>query len=175
MQKSSEKHEQGYILLLAILMTSIFLSISLGIYSISIKEIILASFLRDSQKALAAADRGSECALYWDNIYRTTAINKTIFANNSVFTQSPIAATTASCSGIAIMTDTTAAWTVTTTANSGDTRFTLPFSNGSCANVRVYKTTVPTNRVTITSDGLSDCNAANLRRTQRTIEVNFGF
>ena len=49
--------QKGYILLMAILISSIILAISFGIYALTIKEIILASFLKDSAKALGAADR----------------------------------------------------------------------------------------------------------------------
>jgi len=65
-----QKEEKGYILLLAILVTSIILAISFGIYAIGIKEVILSSYLRDSQQAFAAADRALECALMWDVPYK---------------------------------------------------------------------------------------------------------
>ena len=54
----AQKKKGGYILLLTLLIISILLAISLGIFAISLKETTLSSFLRDSEKALAAADRG---------------------------------------------------------------------------------------------------------------------
>ncbi|MEK7118542.1 MAG: hypothetical protein AAB869_02920, partial [Patescibacteria group bacterium] len=80
------KTKTGYILLLTLLVISILLAIGFGIYAISIKEVVLSSFLRDSEKALAAADRGAECALYWDRSFPQNGMPYTIFATGTSYT-----------------------------------------------------------------------------------------
>jgi len=60
------KAKRGFTLLIAVLATSIILSISLGIFDVITKEIKLASLGRESQIAFYAADAGLECAFYWE-------------------------------------------------------------------------------------------------------------
>ena len=64
-QKNNTKAKRGFTLLIAVLATSIILSISLGIFDIITKEMKLASLGRESQIAFYAADAGEECAFYW--------------------------------------------------------------------------------------------------------------
>ena len=56
----------GFTLLVAVLISGVLLSVALAIFNITIKEILLSSSGRDSQFAFYAADSGAECALYWD-------------------------------------------------------------------------------------------------------------
>lgn len=55
----------GFALLFAVLAITVLLSISIAILNISLREVILSSFGRESQVAFYAADAGAECALYW--------------------------------------------------------------------------------------------------------------
>ncbi len=57
---------KGATLLIAILMASVMLSVGLGVYQRTYKELYFASFWKQAQIAFAAADSGLECALYWD-------------------------------------------------------------------------------------------------------------
>lgn len=50
----------------AVLVSGILLSLGIGIFAITFKEIVLSRYGRESQVALAAADSGIECALYAD-------------------------------------------------------------------------------------------------------------
>ncbi|OGG72597.1 hypothetical protein A3A38_02905 [Candidatus Kaiserbacteria bacterium RIFCSPLOWO2_01_FULL_53_17] len=56
----------GYALTLAIVVSSVVLSIGLSLLNIVQKELILSATGRDSQFAFYAADAGLECVLYWD-------------------------------------------------------------------------------------------------------------
>lgn len=58
--------QKGATLLIAILMASVMLSVGLGVYQRTYKELYFASFWKQAQIAFAAADSGLECALYWD-------------------------------------------------------------------------------------------------------------
>lgn len=79
-KKGDRKEERGVALLIAILIGSIALSVGLGVYNRTYKELIFASFWKQAQTAFAAADSGLECAIYWDT---HPATNFTCFGNPS--------------------------------------------------------------------------------------------
>src|SRR5574344_801216 len=72
--KKQKQKQNGYVLLLAVLISSIILAMSMGIFAISLKEIALATFARDSVRAFAAASRGLDCAMFADRINRHNAV-----------------------------------------------------------------------------------------------------
>lgn len=57
---------KGFTLFLSVLVTSIVLSVGLGIFNIMTKELKLSRMGRESQVAFYAADTGIECFFYWD-------------------------------------------------------------------------------------------------------------
>lgn len=68
---------RGFVLAYAVLVAGILLSVGIGIFSITLKEIILSRYGRESQIALAVADTGIECALFADfqlnNVFATSS------------------------------------------------------------------------------------------------------
>ena len=56
----------GFTLLLSLLVVSVILSVSLGIFNIMTKELKLSGIGRESQIAFYAADVGIECFFYWE-------------------------------------------------------------------------------------------------------------
>src|SRR3989338_2065959 len=56
----------GFTLLLSLLVISVVLSVSLGIFNIMTKELKLSGIGRESQIAFYAADVGIECFFYWE-------------------------------------------------------------------------------------------------------------
>ena len=60
------KKSKGFALLFAVLASSLLLSIGLSIFTLTVKELNLSSYSRESQFSFYAADSGAECALYWD-------------------------------------------------------------------------------------------------------------
>src|SRR3989338_4712994 len=161
------RHQKGYILLLTVLVVSILLAISFGIYALTLKGIILASFLRDSQKAFSAADRAVECALYWDRSYPQNVMSHTVFATGTIGTQYdyPGAVGSAQCDGVVL----NSAWTVVTQSGSATTTYPLTYTDGTCADVEVGKT--GNEGTTVTGNGYNNCTVGDPRRTQRTIQV----
>ena len=177
--KKNKKRAEGYILLMAILIASIILSISLGIYALTIKEVILASFLKDSSMALGAADRAMECTLYWDRSAPQNSFSYTIFT-----TSTPAYVYQPDGPDFAAICDTTnirdaglTGWSaVNNTADTGLTSFSLNYADNTCADVSVFKESNGT--TTIVANGYNICGAGNLnnpRRTQRTIQVQGNF
>lgn len=57
--------EKGAVLLIAILVSSVALAVGFGVYNRTYKELLFASFWKQTQVAFAAADAGLECAIYW--------------------------------------------------------------------------------------------------------------
>jgi hypothetical protein len=62
----SQKNNRGAVLLIAVLMTSVVLSVGMGIYERTYKSLVFSSYWEQTQIAFAAADAGFECALYLD-------------------------------------------------------------------------------------------------------------
>lgn len=162
----------GYILILTLLVISILLAVGFGISAISIKEVVLSSFLRDSERALAAASSGVECALYWDRSAPQNGMQYTIFATGTGFTTVP-GLSRAVCdegyTGVPPQQLLLAGWDVDTTTGTGTTAFSLDFADGTCVDVTVVK--VGNESTTVIGDGYNTCTVALPRRTQREIAV----
>jgi len=63
-----QKNNQGFVILFAVLISSLILLISVGIFNTVQKEVILSSSAQESQAAFYAADSALECALYADQV-----------------------------------------------------------------------------------------------------------
>ena len=148
------------------LVISIILAISFGIYSLSIKQVILASFLKNSQQAFVAADRAIECALYWDVSYPQNGLPYTAFATSSDWV-APAAFNTFACDGQVVPLLASFNNTTLRTPTEGQTTYSITFSDSTCADVIVGKLN---DNTTVTANGYNTCTA-NPRRTQRTIQV----
>ncbi|MDH5442211.1 MAG: hypothetical protein OEX08_01245 [Candidatus Nomurabacteria bacterium] len=61
-----KNNNQGFVILFAVLISSLILMIGFGIFSISSKEQIITSTARDAQIAFYAADSGLECVLFYE-------------------------------------------------------------------------------------------------------------
>lgn len=144
--------KKGFVLLYAVLVSSLLLSLGLAIFNITIKEIRLSSASRESQFAFYAADTGIECALYWD-------IQFNAFATST--------ASNISCAGQDL-------GSVGGVGYGNPSEFTvdlgplLPY----CAIVSVTKTESP-QRTLIESRGYNTCDTSSPRRVERAIRVRF--
>ncbi|TSD03513.1 MAG: hypothetical protein Athens071416_194 [Parcubacteria group bacterium Athens0714_16] len=141
-----QESKKGFTLLMATVVSSLLLSIGISIYNITLKELILTSYGRNSQFAFYASDTGLECALFWD-------IKKDAFAST---TPSNI-----ECDGKSI-------------ENVGGTSistFNIDFSpEPFCATVTVDKSGSGT---IIESRGYNTCNVENPRRVERGMRISY--
>ncbi|HBB44020.1 MAG TPA: hypothetical protein DCZ83_01350 [Candidatus Yonathbacteria bacterium] len=64
--RGSADPKKGAVLLIAILVSSVALAVGFGVYNRTYKELLFASFWKQTQIAFSAADAGLECALYWE-------------------------------------------------------------------------------------------------------------
>lgn len=71
--------KRGAVLLIAILVSSVALAVGFGVYNRTYKELLFASYWKQTQIAFSAADAGLECALYWElHPAQATCFNTTI-------------------------------------------------------------------------------------------------
>lgn len=147
---------RGFTLLIAVILTSVLLSVGLALLDISYKQIVLSSTARQSQYAFYAADSAIECALYWDQ------------KENAFAYAAPIG--TIQCAGSNIS---------VSSSVSGGTRtstFATPCVDGVTASVTVYKTTgasCSSGSATscIYATGYNTCTATDPRRIERGLKV----
>lgn len=64
--QNSKKNSKGFTLFIALIVSSILLSVGFSIGNIILKQTQLSTAGRESQIAFYAADSAAECALYWD-------------------------------------------------------------------------------------------------------------
>lgn len=115
------KNKKGFTLLFSLLILTIILSASLGIYNIVVRQFKISQISRESSRAFTASDAGIECALYWD--IKKKEFDKPNYDINCF--GSPI-------SGSMVASTTT---------------FYLGFSNGSCAQIDVDKDAPPNTKL----------------------------
>ena len=141
---------KGIAFLIAVIVSSIALSLGLGIALVFLEELKISNINKDSFAAFFAADSGIDCALYWD------------IKQNAFPTSTPPVPVTRICNG----------QSVGVGSGSFKTSFLLGLG-GHCAKVTVDKTAPLV--VVITSLGQNiPCGApATPRTVQRGIEVRY--
>src|ERR1035437_4613202 len=60
------KNNKGFVLLFAMMLSSIVLAVALGVANIALKEVNFSTSAKDANDAFFAADGDAECALYLD-------------------------------------------------------------------------------------------------------------
>ena len=152
LKRQKNKHSnEGFTLLVAVLVSGVLLAIGLAIFNITIKELLLSSSGRDSQFAFYSADSGTECALYWDQ-------------KGGGFSTSTASAI--SCNG-------------TNISNVGgvgyDTAMSFEFEvDGYCSIVSVTKSkTHPRTKIESKGYNTTCSNTVNPRRIERAIRVTY--
>ncbi len=141
----TESRRKGVALLMTVVISSVMLSVGLGVYERTYKQIVFASFWKQMQIAFASANGGLECAFYWDT--HTPADSKyTCFGN------------------------TEAVWP---SISAGTSQTLIMTAYGVCTEVTITKnTTAPL--TTIQSRGYNDaCGSTNPRRVERGLRIDY--
>lgn len=187
------KSQKGFVILFAVLISSLVLSVGISIISISLKQIILSGSGRDSQYAFYASNSGAECAQYWDyaGALDNTGEKIVVFATSSqsnlsfdigdvkclgqqLVTSTDNGGNQNSPCASSINTDT--GWCVQGDASSAKTKFRIKYADKPyCADVIVSKSiNAGGNAATkITSRGYNTCDENNPRRIQRALEFSY--
>lgn len=64
--KNKKQKNKAFVMLFAVVLSSIILSITLGLANITLKELNFTTSAKNTNDAFFAADTGAECALYYD-------------------------------------------------------------------------------------------------------------
>ena len=153
------KKNRGFVILFAVVLSSIILAIALGVANIALKEIKFGTSAKDANDAFFAADTGAECALYYDRF------------DNNAFSGSEI---TMSCAGNPVSNfsfDGIDTWSFSI--------LNLCSTGKSCANVTVLKDDNFPTVTTLTSKGynvadISDGKCVPISKSvERELEVTY--
>ncbi len=154
----STSPSRGFTLLIAVILTSVLLSVGLALLDVAYKQVVLSSTAKQSQTAFYAADSALECALYWDQ-------QRGAFAYGA-----PLSSITCTGQSIAVSPP-------SVTNGVQKTTFSVPCPGGNTALVEIYKGNGVTScnaggrSTCIYANGYNSCSAANPRRIERGLKV----
>ncbi len=160
---------RGMTLLIAVILSSVVLSVALSLLDISYKQILLASSAKQSQYAFYNADAALECALYWDQ--RIDAFNYTL---NPAYMTFPGKITCADPSGnVQSIYPTVPPNSSTVVGSVRTTVFSIPCqAGGTSGTVTITKSN--TSGGSIYTTGFSSCSATDPRRIERGLTITYG-
>lgn len=172
MVTSPSSSKKGATLLIAVFMASIMLSVGLGVYQRTYKELYFSSFWKHAQLAFGAADTGLECALFFD---LHPPVGKVHFATSpSSAIPSPL--NQISCGPGAINNITIPSALFGTVGIYQYATSTISLATPYSFSVEVVKTTNTISGITTTkiiSRGYNDSNTASLRRVERGLRIDY--
>lgn len=196
----NNKKQKGFVLLFAVLVSTLVLAVGISMISIALKQVVLSGSGRDSQYAFYVANTGAECATYWD------------LASSSVFTSATVPGPGVTCldNGSGVGNPLASKWTLNSgllaptnpPALGGDVtlcpgnplddpdwcfkavgttdtyaKFRIAyFDKPYCADVVVRKQWDSGGLVattTVTSRGYNTCDSTNSRRIERALEFSY--
>jgi Tfp pilus assembly protein PilX len=131
--KENRNTRGGFVILYAILITTVVLGIGLSLLGVLIQQVSLSGAERESLTSMSAADSGIECALYWDIVQDAFRTGTDVTCN----------ATPITCEGNSLTVSGPTSALVP--GYPGLTEYTCSFianlSQGSCADLEVSKIT----------------------------------
>ena len=147
---------RGFTLLIAVILSSVLVSVGLALLDISYKQVLLASTATQSQYAFYNADSALECALYWDQ------------KNNAFDYTSPLGASNIICGNLTVT-----GYSVTTpSAGVKNTTFVIPCAgSGSAGSVTVQKSS--TGATSVFANGYNSCDGTDARRVERGLKADY--
>ena len=160
-------NDPGFALLYAMLVSSIVLSIGIGVFNVTLRQSQLESAARESQYAFYAADTGAECVYYWDARWQRTGLLESPFPNTSTFTEP--SAGIVKCNGSDLFgIDGIMSIEPGSDATKATSTFTLSLPGGRNAVVTFGKTTVPGKYLEVRGHNVYDIKSPRL--VERTIK-----
>ncbi len=167
---TSPRDPRGITLLVAVVLSSVMLSVALSLLDISYKQVLLSSSSRQSQYAFYAADSALECALYWDQKMGAFDFSASSYLTSGL-----------SCSNAGIP-QTITIWSAPNIDNAPNsssadstTRTTTFFiscpGGGTAGKVTIVK--VNSGTTSLYATGYSTCSATDPRRIERGLKVRY--
>jgi type II secretory pathway pseudopilin PulG len=162
---------KGFALLYAMLVLSVVLSVSMGLFNVVMRYYSIESSARESQHAFYAADSAAECVYYWDSHWQDNGLSNSPFPEND--TDIPVPNDKVYCAGVELKT--ISDFTTVTTADTGTTNFTLPLAGDIARNAKVIvvKNSTTKSKV-LTVSGHNTTDDESPRLVERTIVAPFG-
>ena len=171
--------KKGFALLLSLIVTSILLTVGIGVSAVAFREIQLSSFGNQSEIAFYAAETGLECGMYWDKVVINSSKLTDADPDNdegsdviSAFVDGSDYTSLISCLGDNIS-PLPMIYLLDDTAN-----FKLNLSTGPCVNVDVKKEestghsgSLAWAKTIITATGYNTCDDTDPRRVGRVLEL----
>lgn len=159
------QQERGFALIIAVLVSSIVLSIGVAMFNVSVKQTVLSSTGKESQISFFAADAGIECAEYWE--YKipssfTAPVVTPITCNGQTIAVTSISATPPYTEAVRFVVSTTYGGSAT----------------DACAIVTIQKNATPATVIesrgynTGDTTGGNLCTSSDPRRTERGIRIS---
>lgn len=152
---------RGVTLLVAVILSSVVLSVALALLDVAYKQQLLASTAKQSQYAFYNADTVMECALYWDQ--QMNAFDYT----------SPLSSGSVICNSLGILN-----YTTTVSGALRTTTFSVPCTaaNDVRGTMTIVKSSgtgfcAGTSYNCLYATGYSSCDAADPRRIERGLKV----
>ena len=158
--RGRETAPRGFTLLIAVILSSVVLSVGLALLNVAYKQLLLSSSAKQSQYAFYAADSALECALYYDQHFDLFNLNPYEMKGSDIVCGGQPILGTLSQSG--------------TSPKKSTFYITCPNNPTlSQARVDIYKNSpgTPTNSIYATGD--SSCNPEDPRRIERGIKVTY--
>ncbi|KKR79273.1 MAG: hypothetical protein UU24_C0013G0005 [Candidatus Nomurabacteria bacterium GW2011_GWA2_40_9] len=166
-QYEAKSFHSGFVILFAVVLSSIILAVALGVANITLKEINFSTSAKNTNDAFFAADTGAECALYFDLAGTETAFGIPM-SNPSV----------TNCAGTPVDLNNGAG----TPVGPPWIFYLYPLGTGgrACAVISVSRDTSAPPITTIISKGYNtggdtstDCTSTNPNRVERQIELTY--
>jgi hypothetical protein len=181
--KLHSHRKKGFVLVLSLFLSTIVLTITLGMMNVLYKQLILSSTGRESQIAFYAADIGLECAFYWD-FYAPGSNDSIFWASSSARASTTFVAPCASqdiIDGTGLNGFSVAPYGLAMSCTVAGTDETCVFNivnidNKACSKVTVTKKAIPTAQGYTTfleSRGRNRCSATDTRAVERAIEFRY--
>jgi len=148
---------RGFTLLIAVILSSVLVSITLSLIDIAYKQVVLASTATQSEYAFYNADSALECALYWDQKF------------NAFDYSSPLSSNTIVCGNLPV----TGYATVSLNGSTKQTKFAIQCpAGGTAGTVTVEKTS--TGGTSLFGNGYNTCSVNDKRRIERGLKATYG-
>jgi Tfp pilus assembly protein PilV len=155
----NEEAQRGFTLLIAVILTSVILSVGLALLDMAYKQTTLSSSARQSQYAFYAADAAMECALYADQ-------------KQNVFYYDFPGAGGNPALNIVCQGQNVSSYTASQSGGVRTTSFQIPCAGGGIrGSVTVYKN--QTGVTSIYANGYNSCNTSDPRRVERGLRASY--
>ncbi len=82
--KAQSAIQRGFALVIAVILTSVILSLGAALLDVAYKQVLLSSSSKNSQYAFYNSDSGLECALYFDQKFNAFSYDTPIPAGNVI-------------------------------------------------------------------------------------------